>query len=399
MRKMMFFLVLSFLFFWSHPLLGAPQINGKSALLMDAKSGQVLYEKEKDEQLPPASTTKILTAIMAIESGRLDEIVTVGTNPTLVEGTSVYLTDGEKVKLRDLVRAALLHSANDAALAIAEYLGGSVQDFAVMMNAKAKSLGAVNSNFVNPHGLSQEGHYSTAYDLALIGRYAMCNETFRQMVEAKILDWEGQAWQTRLININRILWSYEGANGVKTGYTKEARYTIVASAARDNRTYLAVVLGSPGNLIYQDAEALLDYGFKNFQELELASPQTIAAAVEVNRGQKLELVPKEDFSLSLPQESIMKVESRVILNNLPQEIAQGDMVGQMVFLVNGIEAGRIDLLAKNNISPVFSILNALLYLGSGLFFLQIVFRVYNRLRRRRRRSYGLGAGPYYNRSY
>jgi len=395
MRKTAFLLVLSILLIWAAPVYAQLNINGKSAVLIDAASGQVLYDKNKDEQLPPASTTKILTAIIAIESGRLDELVTVGPNPPKVDGTKVYLVEGEQLKLRDLVMAAMIHSANDAALAIAEHLAGSQEEFAKLMNAKARELGAVHSFFVNPHGLSEDGHYTTAYDLALIGRYAMQNETFRQIAASKILDWAGQAWQTRLININKMLWNYDGSTGVKTGYTTEAKSTIVASADRNNRSYLAVVLGSSGNAIWTDAAALLDYGFTNFQQIKLANPGDVVATVSINEEHKLQLVPGQEFSLSLPVQEGKQVESKVHLQPLQGKIAQGQMVGELAFMVDGVEMGRVELLAANEIKPSFKPMNLVLYTGASLFFLQVLWRSLRLMRRRRRRrSYSFDSGAY-----
>ncbi len=390
MRKIGFFLVL---FFCLLILSGTPvqagelQISGKSAVLLDQKSGQVLYDQDKDAKLSPASTTKILTTILAIESGKLDDIVTIGPNPPLVDGTRVYLESGETVKLRDLVMAALVPSANDAALAIAEYIAGSQEDFARLMNEKAKSLGAVNSNFVNPHGLTEENHYTTAYDLAVIARYAMNNETFRQMVQSKVYDWEGKAWQTRLINLNKLLWNYDGADGVKTGYTTEAKSTLVASATRDDRSYISVILGSPGQTIWQDSEKILDYGFANHHSIELAAPGAGAATVRIDQNKTLQMVAKESFRLSLPNESSTKVESQLELFPFVKNIAEGDVVGQMVFALDGKEMGRVDLLAGNAVRITrLKVIDYILYAAAGFFFLQlfwIVLVAFNRKRKRR----------------
>ena len=395
MRKTALFLVFSILLIWATPLYAKPSITGKSAVLIDTASGQILYEQAKDEKLPPASTTKILTALIAIESGRLEEMASIGPNPPKVDGTKVYLEEGEQIKLHDLVLAAMIHSANDAALAIAEHLAGSQEEFAKLMNAKAKDLGAVNSNFVTPHGLTQEGHYTTAADLAIIGRYAMRNETFRQIAQKKTLDWNGQAWQTRLININKMLWNYDGATGVKTGYTTEAKYTIVSSATRDNRSYLAVVLGSSGNAIWDDAEALLDYGYANFQQIKLANPQDVVATVDLNRNSQLQLVPNQDFSLSLPIEEGKRVESQLQLRPLQGKIAQGQIVGQMVFSVDGKEAGRVELLAANEVKPAIKLLNFFIYVGASLFFLQMLWRSSRLLRRRRKRGLSFSSNSYH----
>jgi len=396
-KKYLLLMICCFLFLLvlAVPVWAAPSISGKGAVLIDATNGQVLYDRQKDEKLPPASTTKILTAIIAIESGRLEDMVTIGPNPPRVEGTRVYLREGEQIKMRELVLAALIHSANDAALAIAEYLAGSEAGFAGMMNAKAQQIGAQNSNFVNPHGLSVEDHYSTAFDLALIGQYCMNNDTFREVVKAKVLDWEGQDWQTRLININKLLWTYEGANGIKTGYTKESKNTIVACAEREGRSYLAVVLGSTGDQIWQDAAKLLDYGFEHFQQLELANPAKVAAAVNIDDKTGLLLVPAEPFYLSLPRGEDNKVESRVILNSW-KSIKKGETAGEIVFYLDGQETGRVPLLAGNNVSS-FKISGVFVYTGAGLFFLQVVFRVYRMYKRKRRSSYRVG--PYYRSHY
>jgi len=375
-RRTINFLVFLLVLFLAVPARAAPQVTGRSAVLIDGKNGQVLFEKDKDEKLPPASTTKILTAIIAIESGKLDDTVTVGPNPPRVDGTRVYLVEGEKIKLRELVRAALIISANDAALAIGEYLSGSGSEFARVMNAKAKEIGALNTNFVNPHGLSQDNHYTTAYDLALIGRYAMQNETFREIVQSKILDWNGQEWQTRLYNINKMLGSYEGATGIKTGYTTEAKSTIVASASRNDQDLIAVVLGASGNDLWKDAETLLDYGFQNFESIKLVDVSTVAGTVAIDAEHELTMVPKDNLFLSLPQTGAKRIESQLSLETLEAPIEKGQRVGEKIFLIDGKECARVDLLARNSIpAPKVSVINIVLYVAAGLFFLEVILGI------------------------
>lgn len=382
MRRIGCLLLGFFILLASAPVWAAPSVAGRSAVLINLKNGQVLYEKYKDKKLYPASTTKILTAIIAIESGKLDDIVNIGPNPAELQGTRVYLKEGEKVKLRDLVMAALIHSANDAALAIGEYLAGSSSKFAKIMNAKAKEIGAVNSNFVNPHGLSDKNHYTTAYDLALIGRYAMRNKIFRGMVNTKVLDWKGQEWQTRLININKMLWNYNGANGIKTGYTKEAGATIVASANRNNQELITVILGGNGNDIWKDAKNLLDYGYQNFLEMELTNPSKIIATVSVDKKKEVALVPKESIIYSLPQKGNKKIESKLSLLPLVPPIAKGQVVGHMTFFINGKELTRVDIVAKDSLSLGINYFNIALYVAAGLFILQLAVRTFLFFRRR-----------------
>lgn len=393
MKKMnVVFLIFVLFLINAVPVFGQPKITGKSGVLIDAISGQLLYEQNKDEKLPPASTTKILTAIIAIESGKLDDTVTIGVNPPKVEGTSVYLEEGEKIKLRDLVQAALIFSANDAALAIAEYIGGSGTEFAKIMNNKAKEIGAQNSNFINPHGLTEEEHYTSAYDLALIGKYAMENATFQEIVQMKVLDWTGQAWQTRLINKNEILWSYNGANGIKTGYTKDAKNTIVASASREGRNYIAVVLGSTGDAIWEDAKTLLNIGFSEFQQIELAEPGEIKALVHIGKDKELQLVPKDSFVLSLPNgEDKNRLQSKIVLEQNKENIKEGDIAGHIIYYLEGKEVGQLELVAANTISQNFDYIKLISYILSAIFCLQICWRIYLRKRRKQRRSYNLGS--------
>lgn len=394
MRKLVVLLVFAMILLGSVPVYAMPSINGQSAILIDATSGQVLYDKDMGQRMHPASTTKILTAIIAIESGRLDEKVTIGPNPPRIEGTRVYLEEGEQITLKELVQAAMIHSANDAALAIAEFLANTEAEFAQIMNTKAAEIGAVNSHFSNSHGLSEDDHYVTAYDLALIGRYAMQNETFRKIAESKILDWQGQAWQTRLININKMLWNYKGSNGLKTGYTTKAKYTIIASAQRDTRSYIAVVLGCSGNNHWSDASTLLDFGFKDFQQVRLANPEEVVATLELNKSDKLEVVPRQELSLSLPLKEEKAIESQLYLQPLADNIPAGQVVGEQVFTVDGQEAARVELLAANEITPApkplyNTLLNILLYILAGLFVLQVIYRCFRHFKKgsngRRRR--------------
>ena len=188
-----------------------------------------------------------------------------------MEGTLIYLEEGETVRLEDLLYGMMLNSGNDAALAIAEHYGGSADGFARLMNKKAAALGASHSHFVTSNGLSAPEHHTTARDLALIARAAMQEPTFRQIVATKTRSWHGQAWESSLLNRNGLLWSYEGASGIKTGYTSEARNCLVGSATRGNQSLIAVVLDVAGRkTAEQEVAALLDYGFQEFCTINLA---------------------------------------------------------------------------------------------------------------------------------
>ena len=214
-KKTIFLLIILLNIFTAHSY----AISSKSAVLIDSNGGRVLYEHNSYEKLSMASTTKIMTGLLACESGKLDKTVKVSPFASGTEGSSLWLKIGEKQTLENLTYGLMLKSGNDAAVAIAEYLGGSVDAFALLMNKRAKEIGAVNTNFKNPHGLDTEEHYTTAYDLALIAREAMKNKKFREIVSTKTysIPMDGEKWDRVLKNHNKLLWRYDGCNGVKTG--------------------------------------------------------------------------------------------------------------------------------------------------------------------------------------
>ncbi len=244
-------------------------VSGQAAILMEQESGRVLYEKDAHRQLRIASITKIMTAILAVESGKMDEMVTVSSNAFGTEGSSLYLRLGEKIKLEDLVYGLMLRSGNDSAVAIAEHVGGSLDGFVYLMNEKAKEIGMYNTVFNNPHGLDDhEEHYSTAYDMALLTRYAMKNEQYRVISATKSYraPQEGENWDRIWQNKNRLLTQlYKYSTGGKTGYTKRAKRTLVSTATKDNKNLIAVTLNAPSD--WQDHMNMFNWGFDTFDVL------------------------------------------------------------------------------------------------------------------------------------
>jgi D-alanyl-D-alanine carboxypeptidase (penicillin-binding protein 5/6) len=257
---------------------GAPQVQARAAVLMDAETGQVLFAKNAHQPLPPASLTKIMTAIVVLERCDLDAGVKASQRAVNAKASSMHLRVGETVKVRDLLYALMLRSANDAAIALAEHTAGSVEAFAALMNEKAKSLGAKHTHFVNPHGLHDPRHLSTAYDLALITRYAMENETFRAIVKAPYYIVERSANQDDLWMVNKakFLEQYAYAEGVKTGYTNQAGYCFAGSAYRDGRRLITVVLNSPQRVA--DTIALMEHGFNDWERMELPAGMAVGEA-------------------------------------------------------------------------------------------------------------------------
>ena len=246
------------------PTAQAVGTSASSAILMEAESGRVLYEQNAHEERLIASITKLMTALVALESGHdLEETVTVGEACTRAEGSSLYLRPGEEISLKGLLYGVMLRSGNDAALAVAEHCGGSVEEFVGRMNEKAAQLGMVNSHFANPNGLNAEGHYSSAYDMALLARACLENEALAEIAATKSATVDGRV----LTNHNKLLWQYEGCIGLKTGYTEKAGRTLVSAARRGGMTLIAVTLNDPDD--WRDHTALLDYGFSTYAPVTL----------------------------------------------------------------------------------------------------------------------------------
>lgn len=340
-------------------------ISARAALLMEATTGKVLYEKNAQQKLPMASTTKIMTALLAIELGNLDEMVTTDATAYGVEGSSIYLRLEETISLRDLVYGLMLASGNDAAVAIAVHIGKGVEQFAGLMNAKARQLGAVNTHFVTPNGLHNEDHYTTAYDLALIASAAMQNETFREIASTQYHRTETGDLTRTFKNKNKILWNYAGGNGVKTGYTKAAGRCLVFAAEREGMQLVGVVLDC-GDM-FGDAQTLLDYGMNNYEMAPLVSKGERVANIFVEGGMKnrLALCAQEDIMVPVEKGGSSQYRTRVILGDIfTAPIRQGETCGYVEVLEeNGALRARFDLVAQEDIDQ-----------ASVGFYLQKLFR-------------------------
>ena len=239
-------------------------VAAKGAVLIDGASGRVLFGQNENAQYPMASTTKVMTTLLALENAALDEPVTAGKNAHGVTGTSLYLSEGETLSMEHMLYGLMLRSGNDAAVAVAEHIAGSVPAFADMMNKRAEELG-IDAHFVNPHGLDADGHHISALGLALLFREAMKNAEFRTITgtKRKVIPWVGNDYSRVLENKNKLLTTYEGATGGKTGYTGKAGRCLVFSAERDGMELIGALLNCP--TWFDTATQLLDYGFENFR--------------------------------------------------------------------------------------------------------------------------------------
>ncbi|NYE04591.1 D-alanyl-D-alanine carboxypeptidase [Bacillus niacini] len=246
------------------------EIKSEAAVLVDSETGAILYSKNSNERLYPASLTKIATAIYAIENGNIDDVVTVSARAVKEEGTRVYLVEGERVPLKKLIQGMLINSGNDAAVAIAEHLDGSVELFADKINKYlVEKIGVSNTHFTNPNGLFNENHYTTALDLALITNYAMKNPVFKEIFGTIELEWIGESWETKLLTHHRLLKGeipVDGITGGKTGFVNESKHTLATTAENENLKLTAIVLKADSSKAsYNDTVKLMEYGFSSFK--------------------------------------------------------------------------------------------------------------------------------------
>lgn len=323
-------------------------VEAKAAVLIDGTSGRILFAQNADEMLPMASTTKIMTAILALENCSLDEMVTAGKNASGVEGTSIYLSEGETLSMEHMLYGLMLRSGNDAAVAIAEHVAGSVSAFADMMNAKAEELNA-DAHFVNPHGLPAEGHAASALGLARIMRYAMTIPEFRTITgtSRKVIPWVGNEYSRVLENKNRLLTTYEGTTGGKTGFTNAAGRCLVFSAERDGMELIGVVLNC--YTWFDTAEMLLDYGFDNFRtETALETGQSAGVAILEGGAQRaVDVVAGGDLTSAIARGKPFTV--RYTYESLTAPIQKGQIVGTAWMESGGEVLASCPLLAAEDV--------------------------------------------------
>ncbi len=421
--------IIAYLLFFSIFLLifskayAVPSLLCETAVLIDAETGTILAEKDASKKMYPASLTKIMTAILAIEMGELSDVIKIDDDtPYEISGSHIALEAGEILTLKDLLYALMLPSANDAALAIAKHYGGSEKEFVDLMNEKAKELGAYNTHFVNPHGLHDDNHYTTAADLALITKYAMNNETFRKIV--KTVKYEvkptNKKDETRYFaTLNKLLHpsgygqicvdgmyispEYEYATGVKTGYTPEAGNTLVASSEKDGTELIAVVMKGVSLEMYQDAHNLFNYGFNEYESLKLVSKNMFIQNIQVSNGDSREIsvITENDCTALIKKDSENDVESKVTINEIALPLEKNSVVGKIDYMLDGNVIGTVNLITPTHVegtlteksgNKLFSALVTVigyttLFLIAFLLFLKIYndlrMKIYRKKRRKR----------------
>ena len=335
-------------------------LHARSAVLIDADSGRVLYSKDGDTQMAMASTTKIMTCIVALENGNWDDIVTVSANASSQPKVKLYMSENEQYYLGDLLYSLMLESHNDTAVAIAEHIGGSVERFTKLMNQKAKELGCIWTNFVTPNGLDAPEHKTTAKELAMIARHAIANDTFNGITNTPSYTFstvDGIRTHT-VINLNQFLHQMAGAFGIKTGYTGEAGYCFVGALRQDDRTFIAVVLGSgwppDKNWKWEDTQKLMNYGLQNFTYRELFTEMKELLPIMVEKGQ-LESV---EIFYEIPiQQLLLRNDETVMIEYefpdiLQAPVSEKQEVGSVICKINGEIYTVVPIYTKRSVAKV-----------------------------------------------
>ncbi|AKL95121.1 D-alanyl-D-alanine carboxypeptidase DacF [Clostridium aceticum] len=375
LKKLNMILLMTFtllLFTTTSTVYAQPNITAPNAVLLDYTTGKVLFDHNAHEVTYPASTTKVMTAILVLENANLNDVITIQED-TYVDGASAYLLAGESFTVEELLKTLLIRSANDVAEVLAQHVSGSIEDFAQLMNERARELGALNTHFTNPHGLPDESHVTTAYDLAMIGKHAMSFEAFREAVSTVNFSLEPTAFtpETRYYrNTNRFLWGTGSANrmlyngvytniqydlidGIKTGYTRAAQQCLITSSIKDGHRFIAVVLGAEGVNIYSDSRSLVDYGYENFQLIQLVEKDQLKIESPVENGAQ-DLIPlytDETLYAVVPQTmELSHINEKVLLNeDIKAPIAIGDVLGKVLYTIEDEVLGEVDLIAEENV--------------------------------------------------
>lgn len=333
--------------------------NAKSAILIEATTGEILFEKNAHEKLAPASMTKIMSMLVIVESiekGVInwDDIITVSENASGMGGSQILLETGEQMKVSDLFKGIAVASGNDAVVALAETIAGTVDEFVNMMNQKAKELGLKNTNFKNPHGLDEANHYSSAYDMSIMAKELIKHEKvleFTSIYEDYLR--KGTDREFWLVNTNKLVRFYSGVDGLKTGYTGSAGYCLTATAKKNNVRLIAVVMNEESSSV-RNAEitSMLDYGFAKIKTVEIANKDTVIKKIEIDKAKDkfVELVPIETISIVKQKtEQVGEITYDVKLDKVKAPIKKGDVVGKLIVMEDGKKIKESNLTVNKDV--------------------------------------------------
>lgn len=373
-----------------------PDISATSYIVVDGSTGEILFGKNYQQQCAPASITKIMTAILAIESGKLDETVTVPELPDFgtTGAVTVHLVKGEKYTLRQLVEVMMVASANDAAYAVADAVGGSAEKFVSQMDEKAKTLGMTSTTFKNPHGLDEDGHLVTAEDMAKLACYAMQNETFREIVLIQQVDWNGVSYVKSLPTTNKLFSIMPEATGIKTGNSNEAQRTLVASAQKDGRELIGVILGVADESIFQNMKTVLNYGFDHTKIVPVVQKDNLETTLQFGEDKQVRVVAGEDYSVIQSTDNASIVSYQRKLTDIELPIKKDSQVGVLEVLVDGAVIHEVPLIALDDVrKPINWVFLVAIFL-SVVYIASICSRIVNNIRRaQRKRAAGRAVAP------
>ncbi len=350
LKKLITLLFMSILLFSQDPSHAQGlNLSAQSYILMDESGGRVLVEKNAHTKMPMASTTKIMTALLALENSKLDDQILIDERSIDIEGSSIYLKNKERISMKDLLYGLMLNSGNDSAVAIANHICEDEEEFVNLMNQRARSLNALNTHFTNPHGLSHDDHYSTAYDLALITREALKHEMFREIVGSKSYK-SNRKQDAYFVNKNMTLWEYPGGDGVKTGYTRAAGRCLVSTAQREGMRLIAVSLNAPD--WFKDNYALLDYGFENYKPYTIYNRGQLMGKIQVgDDAVDLNLVAEKDLIYPLNQEETQSVKVSISpFKDIDLPIEKGQTLGKIETYLDGVLVKSDNLVAQKRVS-------------------------------------------------
>lgn len=350
-----------------------PKINARAAIIYDRTTKQIIWGKNENEKRAMASTTKIMTALVVLENSNLSDVVTISKKAAGTGGSRLKISTGDKITINDLLYGLMLRSGNDAAVALAEYVGGSIEGFADLMNKKAKELGLNNTNFVTPHGLDNEEHYTTAYELAVITDYALNNETFAKIVNTKSTAISINGNSRNIYNTNELLGYMSGVDGVKTGFTNGAGRCLITSCTRDNNQIITVVLGcDTKKQRTSDSSKLIEYAFKNYTRINLEEKiqnefenwkQINSKRIYINKANKQEInlelgeIHKKIIPIKIGEERNIKIEINAIYN-YEAPVEEGRKIGNIIVKNNEEIMDSIDIICSKTVEKknIFSYL-------------------------------------------
>lgn len=364
-KRLVSIIILLFMLFSFNPLIANAEVdlkvNAKSAVLIDVKTGTIIYKLNENERLAPASITKIMTMLLgleAIESGKiqLTDEIRVSKRASGTGGSTVFLQEGETQTVENLFRAIAIRSANDAAVALAEHIAGSEELFVKQMNERAKELGMENTEFYNSNGLPNDNHYVSAYDVALMSRELLKHEVAHEWLTTymdEMLVGKNKNSNQVMVNTNRLIKEYQGATGIKTGSTNEAGFCLSGSAKRGDLELIAVVMGSSNSKVrFDEVKRMLDYGFATYDSMTIGNKGDLVAVIPVEKGkiENIEVIFNKDVNILIEKGKESKVEQEIVLpEKIQSPVYEGDKIGELILKMDDNIIETVDLVSQDTV--------------------------------------------------